>query len=85
MEAVATFEERARRWYMPLALLGVGGLGAFLLTDRGRQAIRWMMENIEHHQRKFSEWNDAAERELDRLEEALDRVAASIEGLDYPR
>jgi hypothetical protein len=82
MEAVATIGERAKRWYMPLAMLGVGGIGAFLLSDRGRQAIRWVVENVEHHQRKFSEWNEAAERELDRLEEALDRVAASIEAIE---
>ena len=82
MEAVTTFGEKARRWYMPLAMLGVGSLGAFLLSERGRQAVRWVTESIERHQQTFSEWNEAAERELDRLEEALDRVAASIEAID---
>ena len=79
MEAVATLGEKAKRWYMPLAVLGVSGLGAFLLSERGRDTVRWVTERIAHHQQKFSEWNEAAERELDRLEEALDRVAASIE------
>ena len=71
-----------KKWYMPLAILGVGSLGALLLSDRGRQALRWMAENIERHQDKIVEWNEAAQREIERLEEALDRVAASIEGIE---
>ncbi len=69
-----------RKWYMPLALLGVGGLGALLFSDRGRQIVRWMADTFEEHQRTFDEWNEAAQHELERLEEALDRLSASIEG-----
>jgi len=74
-----------KKWYMPLALLGVGSLGAFLLSERGRQALRWMAENFERHQETLQEWNDAAEHELDDLEEALGRIADSIEGLEPSR
>ena len=74
-----------KKWYMPLAILGVGSLGAFLLSDRGRQAVRWMAENFERHQDTVIEWNEAAQREIERLEKALDRVAASIEGLEEAR
>lgn len=74
-----------KKWYMPLALLGVGSLGALLLSDRGRQALRWVAENFERHQETFQEWNDAAQRELDRIEEALNRVADSIEGIEGTR
>ena len=74
-----------RKWYMPLALLGVGSLGAFLLSERGRLALRWIAENLERHHDKLQEWNDAAQRELDNIEKALDRVADSIEGLESSR
>jgi len=71
-----------RKWYMPLALLGVGSLGALLLSERGRQALRWMAENLDRPHGALREWNDAAQRELDRLEEALERLAASIEATE---
>lgn len=71
-----------KKWYMPLAILGVGSLGAILLSERGRQTLRWVAENFERHQDKLLEWNDAAQREIERLEEALDRIAASIEGTE---
>ncbi len=74
-----------KKWYMPLAILGVGSLGALLLSERGRQALRWVAENFERHQGKFVEWNDAAQREIERLEEALDRIADSIEGVERAR
>ncbi len=68
-----------RKWTMPLTLLGVGGLGYFILSDRGQQALRWVAENISSGPEKFVEWNESAQRELDRLQEALNRVADSLQ------
>jgi hypothetical protein len=66
-----------RRWYVPLAVLGVGGIGLLFLTDRGRQALRWIAGNLSH----AAEWNEAAQRELDRIQIALNRVAESLEAV----
>ncbi len=74
-----------KKWYMPLALLGVGSLGALLFSDRGRKAVRWAAESLERHHETFQEWNEAAQRELDRLEDALNRIADSIEGIEGTR
>jgi hypothetical protein len=64
-----------RSWYVPLTILGISGLGLLFLTDRGRQALRWMADNLHH----AIEWNEAAQRELDRIQVALNRVAESLE------
>jgi hypothetical protein len=66
-----------RRWYVPLAMLGVGGLGLLFLTDRGRKALRWLADNIH----RAVEWNEAAQRELDRIQVALNRVAESLQAV----
>lgn len=68
-----------RKFYVSLTLLGLGGLGWLFLTDRGRQALRWVGENIGAGPEKFLEWNEAAQRELDRIQVALDRVANSLQ------
>ncbi len=65
-----------RSWYMPLTILGISGVGFLLLTDRGRTALRWVAENLQ----SAIEWNEAAQRELDRIQIALNRVAESLEG-----
>jgi hypothetical protein len=64
-----------RNWYLPLTILGISGLGLLVLTGRGRQALRWVADNLHH----AIEWNEAAQRELDRIQIALNRVADSLE------
>ncbi len=69
-----------RKWTMPLTLLGLGGgIGFLILSERGQQAMRWMAENLSRGPDKFLEWNEAAQRELDRIQAALNEVADSLQ------
>lgn len=67
-----------RKLYLPLTLAGLGGLGWLFLTERGRYALRWAYRNLPLAPERFVEWNDAAQRELDRIQTALNRVADSL-------
>ncbi|MGZ7029896.1 MAG: hypothetical protein ACXVG9_11270 [Terriglobales bacterium] len=49
------------------------------LTGRGREALRWLGENLSRGPERLLEWNAVAQRELDRIQVALNRVAASLE------
>jgi hypothetical protein len=68
-----------RKWYVPLTVLGLGGLGILFLTERGRASMRSMFENMSCAPETFQEWNEAAQRELDRIQTALNRVAEQLE------
>lgn len=68
-----------RKWTMPLTLLGLGGLGYLILSERGQQALRLIAESISRGPDKFLEWNETAQRELDRIQVALNRVADSLQ------
>jgi len=70
-----------RKWYLPMTVMGLGGLGVLLFTDRGRKAIRWAVDNLPHAQAQLEDWNEAAQRELDRIQVALNRVADSLDSL----
>ncbi len=70
-----------RKYYAPMAVLGLAGVGVLLLTRRGQNAVRWLADNVEKAPETLLEWNDAAQRELDRLQAAVDRVAQSLQGL----
>ena len=74
-----------RKWYLPMTVMGLGGLGVLLFTDRGRRAIRWAMENLPNAQSQLAEWNETAQRELDRIKTALNRVAESLESFETAR
>ena len=68
-----------RKWYLPLTVLGLGGLGAALLTERGRKLVTSVFERTPNAPSKFIEWNDTAQSELARIQEALDRIAEHLD------
>jgi len=68
-----------RKWYMPLTVLGLGGLGLLFMTERGRDGLRWAARNLHRAPDALLGWNELAERELDRIQMALNRVAETLE------
>jgi hypothetical protein len=77
--------EVMRKWYFPMTVVGLGGLGVLLFTDRGRRAIDWMAEKVEDAPEAFADWNEAAQREIDRIQLAVNRVAKSLESMEAVR
>ena len=73
-----------RKWYFPMTVVGLGGLGWLLFTKRGRRAVGMLAEYLPQAPQRFAEWNEAAQRELDRIQTALDHVAENLrdEGFD---
>ena len=67
-----------RRWYLPITVLGLGSVGAFLLSERGRNAVRFLWEKFQHPE-GWRDLNDSLQNELDHIQAALDRIAESIE------
>lgn len=73
-------EQAMRKWYIPVTMLGVGGVGAFLFSERGRQAVHMLRESFRRApDALLKEWNEAAQIELDRIQAALNRIAESLE------
>jgi len=70
-----------RKWYVPVTVIGLSGVGLLVLTNRGRNAARWLFENMHRAPGTLLEWNEAAQRELDHIQAALNRVAQSLEAV----
>ena len=68
-----------RRWYVPLTVLGLGGIGAFLLSERRRSNLRWLAEELQPAPERWLESNESAQSELERIQSTLDRIAESLE------
>ena len=66
-----------RRWYVPLTVVGLGGIGALLMTERGRALLRNVLERFQEAPDKLLEINDTLQIELDRIQAALDKLADS--------
>jgi hypothetical protein len=68
-----------QKWFLPLTVLGIGGLGLLVLSDRGQDAMNWAFKKLDEAPDRLSDWNDRAQEELDRIQLALNRVADSLE------
>ena len=74
-----TEELPMRRWYVPLTVLGLGGISAFLLSERGRTALRAMSRRFQQAPGRLLELNESLQSDLDRIQTALDRIADSLD------
>jgi len=66
-----------------MTVVGLSGLGMLLFTERGRRSLLWMLEHLPDASRHFAEWNETAQRELERIQATLNEVAQSLG--DEPR
>jgi hypothetical protein len=67
-----------RKWYVPLTVFGIGSLGAFLLSERGRNVLLSLLKNFREAPDRLPDLNDVAVSELDRIQAALDRIAEQL-------
>jgi len=74
-----------RKWYVPVTVVGLAGVGVLCLTQRGREALRWAYKNVHRAPETLLEWNESAQRELERIQAALDRVASTLEAVQSGR
>jgi hypothetical protein len=68
-----------RRWFLPLTVLGLGGIGAALLSERGRAFLNSLFEKTTAGSPTLMEWNETAQSELARIQKALDRIAEHLD------
>ncbi len=68
-----------RKWFVPLTMLGIGSLGALILSERGRQALDWIFDRIDEAPDRIADWNDTAQLELDKIQLALNEIADNLQ------
>jgi hypothetical protein len=67
-----------RKWTVPLTFVGLGGLGAMLFSDRGRKFIRSTAGRFNETPGRLAAWNESAQKELDRIQQALKELEQSL-------
>jgi hypothetical protein len=67
-----------RKWYVPLTVLGLGGLGLLFVSERGQQALRALVDGFENGDEGFGDFHAGVDRELAQIESALDEIAAEL-------
>ncbi len=68
-----------RKWYVPLTIAGIGGLGVFLLSESGKGVRDWIRQNLHWNSQGMLEWNESAEAELQTIRARLRALADSLQ------
>jgi len=68
-----------RKWYLPLTIAGISGLGILLLSESGKELLQWVRRNFRISSEGLLEWNETAESELERIRAALSALADSLQ------
>ncbi len=67
------------KWYLPLAVLGLGGLTAMVFGLRDEKRLPGAMHQFSSGSDHLEQWSRAARPELDRIQAELHRLARSLE------
>jgi hypothetical protein len=68
-----------KNWLLPIAVLGVSGLGLMCASERGRRQIQGFFERITHARDPLGEFNKAVESQLDMIQRTLDHLSEALE------
>ena len=68
-----------RKWWLPLLMIGAGGAGAVLMTEKGRAALRGLLAKLESAPSHWDDWSESAQDELERIQSALEQIARTLE------
>jgi hypothetical protein len=60
-------------------MIGAGGAGAVLLTERGRAALRGLLAKLESAPAQWDDWSESGQDEIGRIQSALERIARTLE------
>ncbi len=68
-----------RKWFLPLTVLGIGGIGALLLSEAGRRRLEWLFDRLDEAPDRFAEWNESAQSELEKIQDALNEISETLQ------
>ena len=73
--------DKTRQITYGLGGLGVllGGLGVFLLSQRGREVLRSVAHHLERAPESIELFAEATQVELDRIQQTLNQIAARLQ------
>ena len=68
-----------KNWFIPVALVGLSGLGLMVASERGREKLRRGFDRLVEHGDPFGEFNNFLYDQLTSIQRALDSLAAALE------
>jgi hypothetical protein len=68
-----------KNWFIPVAVVGLSGLGLMVASERGRQKLIRAFDHLVAHGDPIGEFNHFLDDQLSSIQKALDSLAAALE------
>ena len=68
-----------KNWLLPIAVLGLSGLGLMCASTRGRRKLHAFFDHMAKNSDPLGELDNALEGQLDTIQRSLDRLSQALE------
>lgn len=68
-----------KNWLLPIAVLGVSGVGLMFASERGRAQMRHFMQHLVNSEEPLGDFNQAIEGQLQYIQQTLDQLSEVLE------
>ena len=68
-----------KNWFVPVAVLGLSGLGLLCASERGRAQMRALFGRMARNGDPLGEINKILDEQLNSIQNTLDRLAEALE------
>jgi len=68
-----------KNWFIPVAVVGLSGLGLVVASERGRAKLRHAFDRLVEHGDPLGEFNHFLDDQLTAIQKALDSLAEALE------
>ncbi|HEY6252834.1 MAG TPA: hypothetical protein VI685_22990 [Candidatus Angelobacter sp.] len=68
-----------KNWLLPIAVLGVSGIGLMFASERGRTQLRHVLDRLADSEEPFADFNQAIEGQLQYIQQTLDQLSEALE------
>lgn len=72
-------ERGMKNWLLPIAVMGLSGVGLLFASSRGREQLRALFDNLPETEDPFGEFNKTIEHELEYIQRTLDQLTEALE------
>ena len=68
-----------KNWVIPVAVLGVSGLGLLFVSERGREQVRGFLDRLLEHGDPLGDFHKFVDEQLTVIQRTLDSLASALE------
>lgn len=68
-----------KNWFIPMAVLGLSGLGLVCITETGQAKLQQLFERLSREGDPLGEFNHFLDQQLTAIQRTLDHLAEALE------